>query len=191
MKGYFYQECVPNPDRWGIPGHQVVKVNVTKSSLQSDMFLNIKPNFSVKWGFWKKKGKTWTFFFLFFIIYIPLQRAPEGRLCILSVRRCHDYFRKPFLWRYSAHTSRLRGSAARTTMETAQLTVVLSNIWTSTCQFGFSLLWRLKPCCWKGPQCSPATTTDKDSLARLPSFNTQLKTHFFLNLHLTGGLLSL
>ncbi|KAL7377932.1 hypothetical protein ABVT39_006418 [Epinephelus coioides] len=47
-EGYFYQEYVPDFEQRGMPGSCIVKVNVTEFTLQSDMFLNIRPNFLVK-----------------------------------------------------------------------------------------------------------------------------------------------
>lgn len=122
--------------------------------------------------------------------FVPLQRAPEWRLCILCVRMCHDYFKKLFLFSLTLQHPHL-SSLSINSKDHDRNNLLFCQPFLHVRASLASVFWRLKPCCWEGPQCSPATTTNMDSLVQLSSFNTQLKTHFFLNLHLTGGLLLL
>lgn len=170
IRSVFHHSSKPWATR--LPGCQVVKVNVTKFSLQS-MFLNIKPNlFCQMRPLERKEGGGNVNFFYFYFFNVPLQRAPEWTLCILLVRRCHDCFRMPFPFCPMLQRPHLSSPSSNSEEP-------LQNISKCACQFGLSAFVKTE-----GPPHYPARTTDQDSLARLPSFNTQLKAHFFSKTHI-------
>lgn len=140
---------------------EVVKVNVTKFSLQFDMFLNIKPDFFVRWGFWKVKGKGKHELFSFFFTYpFNMLQNEHCVYCTLGGVMTISESRFRSIWHYSTHTSHLWAPTARTTTETTRPTVVQKDI--SDMYMPVWLLCvvkRLKPSCWNGPLHYPATAT--------------------------------
>lgn len=149
------------------------------------MFFNIKPKFFCEMRLLERRSGNMTCFFFLSYPFSVLQN--EG--CVYCALGCVMTISKSCfcsLWRYSTHTSLSINSK-----DHDRNNLLFCQPFLHVRASLASVFWRLKPSCWEGPQCSPATTTNMDSLVQLSSFNTQLKTHFFLNLHLTGGLLLL
>lgn len=145
---------------------------MTKTLLQSDMFLNINP----VCGFWKGEAELLLLSCFFFTSLFHVLQNEACVYCVfggvltLSESRFSLTLQLTHLFEISEHGPRQK----RTLLTAAQqnffgLCVVKTE----------ALLFQ------------KSKKKDLKSLAPLPSLNTQLKAHFFLNLHLTGGLLLL